>query len=357
MTAASCTRRWQVEAARDGRLVGADRGSFDRHLATCDECRAETKSIEALGEQLRTLAVPAPDQLATRRRRQRLLAEADRATLARSHESTPRLRFVFATLALTAVVLVAIFVRGKLARSHAPVAVVTAPSAVNEIAAVRASEGAKWSRQRDADLERITLAEGELAIDVRHTSGAGHVLVTLPDGELEDLGTRFVVTVKRGRTINVVVHEGLVVLRLDGRAAVRVAAGSAWSAPFEAPVTSACATVAALAPSPPSLVPKSTSAKAKIVAATPAPEASPQPNDFQTAMARLREGDNVAAAAAFASFVVSHPADARTEDAAYLRVVALERAGQHGAARGAALDYLARFPKGFRRREVEAIAP
>jgi len=357
MIAGSCTRLWQVEAARDGRLVGPDRASFERHLASCEECRAEMKSIESLGERLRALPAPVPDQLATRRRRQQLLAEADRAALAGSSETTSRKHLVWAAVVVAVAAIVVVSVRARSSRAPAPVPTGQAPSTPAEIAAVKPSQGAKWSRRRDADLERITLAEGELSIDVRHAGGTEHVLVTLPDGELEDLGTRFVVAVTRGRTTNVFVHEGLVVLRLDGRAPLRIVAGSSWSAPNEAPVPSACATIAMQPATPPNVVSPMTvpTTKPKPAASTVVPDLPA--NDFQSAMAHLRTGDNAAAAAAFAAFVSSHPTDGRTEDAAYLRVIALQRAGQHVDARSAAVDYLARFPKGFRRREVEAIAP
>jgi hypothetical protein len=44
------------------------------------------------------------------------------------------------------------------------------------------------------------------------------------------------------------------------------------------------------------------------------------------------------------------------EDIAYLQVIALMRDGRREEARLAAKNYLRRFPNGFRRVEVEAIA-
>jgi hypothetical protein len=356
----TCTRLWQVEAARDDRLVGADRASFERHLATCDECRAETRAIEAIADKLRALPAPIPDELATRRRRQQLLADADRAALDPSNDAPPRRSVALLVAALAAVAIAGVGARAYLVRSR-PTSAPPSPtstSTVRELAAVQSSPGAKWSRRMDGAVERIALTDGELAIDVRHATGSEHVLVSLPDGEVEDLGTRFVVAVRGGRASRVVVREGLVVLRLDGHAPVHIAAGSSWSALVEAPSTSACATVSAAEPAPP-IHPAAPPPFVASAPKTPTPSAAPDAAspEFQTAMAHLRAGDNATAAAAFAAFVASHPADARTEDAAYLRVVALQRAGHHTAARTAASDYLARFPKGFRRREVEAVAP
>jgi len=72
-------------------------------------------------------------------------------------------------------------------------------------------------------------------------------------------------------------------------------------------------------------------------------------------MATLNEGDNVGAAAAFASSLAKHPRDPRAEDAAYLRVIALRRSGDDGAMKRAGAEYLKRYPAGFRHAEVEVL--
>jgi len=73
-------------------------------------------------------------------------------------------------------------------------------------------------------------------------------------------------------------------------------------------------------------------------------------------MTALDGGDNRTAAARFASFVSTHPLDARCEDAAYIRVIALQRTGDAGAMKEAAAHYLRDYPNGFRRAEVAALA-
>ena len=72
-------------------------------------------------------------------------------------------------------------------------------------------------------------------------------------------------------------------------------------------------------------------------------------------MSALDSGDNVLAAARFARFLSSHPKDARCEDAAYLRVIALQRSGDVGSMKEAAAHYLTDYPNGFRRAEVAAV--
>jgi hypothetical protein len=59
---------------------------------------------------------------------------------------------------------------------------------------------------------------------------------------------------------------------------------------------------------------------------------------------------------AFASFLAKHPRDPRAEDAAYLRVIALQRTGDSESTRWAAQEYLRRYPEGFRRAEMGALA-
>lgn len=62
-------------------------------------------------------------------------------------------------------------------------------------------------------------------------------------------------------------------------------------------------------------------------------------------------GDNARAAALFAAFVAAQPRDARAEDAAYLRVIALQRAGKP-----VEMKRAAEYPGGFMRDEVEPLA-
>jgi TolA-binding protein len=78
--------------------------------------------------------------------------------------------------------------------------------------------------------------------------------------------------------------------------------------------------------------------------------------EFRAAMSAFDSGDHASAIALFGAFISAHPYDARAQDAAYLRVLALQRTGDTGATQRAARDYLARYPQGFRRSEVEALA-
>ena len=52
----------------------------------------------------------------------------------------------------------------------------------------------------------------------------------------------------------------------------------------------------------------------------------------------------------------SNPTDPRAEDAAYLTILALQRAGRRDDAAAAARRYLQHYPNGYRRAEVQKIA-
>lgn len=78
--------------------------------------------------------------------------------------------------------------------------------------------------------------------------------------------------------------------------------------------------------------------------------------DFRAAMSALDRGDNREAAGAFASFLTRHPRDPQAEDAAYLRVIALQRCGDNDGMKSAAEEYLHRYPTGFRRADVETLS-
>jgi outer membrane protein assembly factor BamD (BamD/ComL family) len=70
----------------------------------------------------------------------------------------------------------------------------------------------------------------------------------------------------------------------------------------------------------------------------------------------LDGGRNAAAATALRAFLARHGGDPRAEDASYLLALALQRTGDAVATRAAARDYLQRYPSGFRRSQIEALA-
>jgi hypothetical protein len=351
MSVTPCPRLFEAEAMHDGRLTGAERASFERHVTVCTACSREVQALEALAGSLR--AGPpdraVADELHVRRERTRLLAAFDSALLApgRSWSVGHRLLGVAAVAALV----VAVLVLPRVRRSADPPA--HASSAV-----VHADSTAVWAERRAGERENVVLERGALWIHVDHASAEGRLLVVLPDGELEDIGTTFMVSAEDGRTTRVAVQDGHVVLRLRGQAPIALGPGDTWT-PDPRPVASAPASVASpadLAPaarldrgerSTPSLRPSASRAS---------PPTSDPSVDFRAAMAELDVGNNPQAAAAFADFLEKHPRDPRSEDAAYLRVVALQRSGDSSGMKQAAVEYLRRYPAGFRLAEVEPLS-
>jgi FecR-like protein/putative zinc finger protein len=350
MTATPCPRLFEVEAMRDGRLTGAERASFERHVTVCPSCSREVKACEALAKSLRASPPDqtAADELRVRRERIRLLAAFDRALLAprRSWSMGPRVLWPVAVAALVFAILLFPRVRPAEAPTHASSPVVHADST------------AMWAERMVGNRENVVLERGALWIHVGHSSGEGRLLVVLPDGELEDIGTTFTVSADDGHTTRVAVEEGHVVLRLRGRAAIALGPGDTWI-PDPRPVASAWASAAPpAAPAPAAWLDRSErSAPSPRPSASLASPPAPDPSvDFRAAMAVLDVGDNHQAAAAFANFLEKHPRDARAEDAAYLRVIALQRSGDGAGMKQAVLEYLGRYPAGFRHAEVEHLS-
>ena len=352
MSATPCPRLFEAEATRDGRLTGAERTSFERHVAVCPACSREVQALAALAESLRA-SLPdhaAADQLHVRRERTRLLAAFDRTLLSPRWSWIVGHRLLLWSAAVAALVVTVHWLPRLQRPAEAPA---HASSAV-----IHADSTALWAERMVGDCDNVVLERGALWIHVDHSSGESRLLVVLPDGELEDIGTTFTVSADDGRTTRVAVQEGHVVLRLRGRMAIALGPGDTWI-PDRRPVASASASLAPAAdPVPTARLDRgeqSTSSPRASAALVPRPASDPSV-DFRAAMAALDVGDNHQAAAAFAKFLEKHPDDARAEDAAYLRVIALQRSGDTVGTKQAVLEYLRRYPEGFRHAEVEPLS-
>ena len=346
----TCPRLFEAEALRDGRLTGTEVARFQTHLGVCATCAHEVEAMQALAEALRPPAnLHAADQLHVRRERTRLLAAFDASLV-----PAPRARVwrpAFAALALLTVLTLA-FV---FSRSRAVPSVTTSLDPVK----VQADNATQWSRQTVNELETLTLQSGTLSIRVDHRLPHRRLLVILPDGELEDIGTTFTVSAAAARTTQVTVQEGSVALRLRELPALTLRAGDSWS-PAPEPVIAAPVSTPAPAPNARGTKPTSSTAPTPSVSA-PEPTAAvavaaDAAADFRVAMSSFTSGDNARAASLFATFLTQHPRDPRAEDAAYLRVLALQRAGNSPGIKQAASDYLTRYPHGFRHAEVEPLS-
>jgi hypothetical protein len=223
---------------------------------------------------------------------------------------------------------------------------------------------ARWVRERDGQTETIRLDDGRLSLKVHRGEGE-RVIVRVPDGEIEDRGTTFSVEVAHGRTERVSVEEGAIELRRAGSPTVTLSAGESWqrdaapvvSAVVAAPPSFESAPAASAAPSA-----SVTSADKKpprtvhVARATSGPAVERAPSELTSGFRALSEGRSDEAATLLGEAQRHAANDAGAEDAAYLRLVAVARGGDRDRARSLARAYLAKFPRGFRRAEVEALA-
>jgi len=76
MSRRRCARQWEAAAVEDGRFVGADRVSFERHRDTCRTCTEEVEALAALRRTMKTVGPAEWTALDVRRMRQALLREA-----------------------------------------------------------------------------------------------------------------------------------------------------------------------------------------------------------------------------------------------------------------------------------------
>jgi len=313
--AKTCPRLWEVEAAHVGRL---DRMAWARqreHQRTCSECGRLARSLTDLKEALAEL-VPPSDELSLRRLRQATLQRATAEQHKRPTRFVVRLR---PRAIVTALVLAASAWGAWIAAHSSRAPLVEVTSRV---------EPSTWSRHHSPKLERVVLREGVFSLNVRRNPRDPRVVVEIPEGEIEDVGTTFAVTVHDGQTTRIAVTQGAVLLRRTGLPALKLLAGSVWQ-----PV-----------PQPEVLPPTA----AHVPETTPAaPETTPAPHVHRSVTRRLQPSAAVVPPPPSAA---STPAD---EDACYLEFVQLVHEQQREEAARVGRDYLQRFPSGFRRPDVE----
>jgi hypothetical protein len=308
---AGCPKLWQVEALRDHKLTGKLQIEASNHIEDCATCKQESLALALLQHQLQA-GVPL-DALALRRLRV--------ATLTRANEQLHRDRPAR----------VAWLVWVKLAAPICALVIVLAAwlrwrqSTVHPNIQLRASNDAVWTRNSKPGIEYVDLVDGMLDLAVARSARDPRLIVRVPDGEVEDMGTEFRVRVSGGQTREVGVESGSIVFRRTNGDAIFLSAGSTWRTTEDAPPLPAA---------PPSLTPPSVAPSG-----VPPARASATTTIFRRPkQAPLPEP--------------SPESGATDEDLAFLRIVALLHDGRDAEARLAARDYLRRYPDGFRRVEV-----
>jgi len=344
MTARECSRLWQIDAYREGRLGAKDEESLERHLRACEACSAKMESDEGLRARMLALGAEEPNELALHRLRARVLRDAANGVPAPSSAWRGAAALVALTAACAMVLALVMHHRElgtpRLAASPARSEASPPPPAEPFAGTVVGEADARWWQRREQRQERVELDEGTVHVHVRPQQAGERFLVVMPDGEVEVRGTTFDVTVRGGETTRVRVESGVVDLRLRTRAGVRLLDGDVWTAP---PVVSDSPPKASPPPAPPRVRP-----------------ASPVGVDdgassYAAAMQRLRDGRYEEAAAAFHGYVTAWPLSSQAEDASFLEAVALARAGRLDAAGLAAEHHLASFPRSFHAKEAAVL--
>jgi ferric-dicitrate binding protein FerR (iron transport regulator) len=369
-----CPHTVSVELLEDGRLAQDDAKALGAHVVTCESCTIERARLTRLRTALRALPEPETSAFRVAAGKQRLLTTA--AERERRVGIGGRRWLAVVAFGLTAAAAGAAFKLGGFELgSHAGHLAASTPANQSELdVRITPSPGADWSRLRTAANETVTLREGELTLAVvRH--GAARFVVVLPDGELEDEGTVFRVRVDSGRTRVVSVSEGRVVLRLRAAAPRHLTAGETFEVADDEARAPATATAAAenAVPAPvgaqthgdrdergahdehAARIATAASGVKSSRDASPArePECPGAPR-FEDCVGTFKRGEYAAAAAQLAEY--ARLCGRHAEDASYLEMVALARAGRASEAKAQAKAYLARFPNGFRRKEAAELA-
>jgi hypothetical protein len=196
------------------------------HAKECEVCTSELAVLKKRRE-FRD-AFPVLSSIADESRRAPTpAANPNRANLAASR------RHLFVMLAALVVIILYVTRRGPFRPPSRPI---EGPSTSKPPKfQISNLENALFESKVEGETVRSTLTRGIAAFHVEPLRERQRFLLGLPDGDLEVRGTRFVVTIERGKTELVDVAEGAVALRLHGREEMLLTAGQRWPAASDRP--------------------------------------------------------------------------------------------------------------------------
>lgn len=344
MKRAACSRAWEAEAVENRRMDGRTRASFERHATMCEVCSRERAALRRLTVIVASMSVLVATELERKRGRAALLREAHLCTVAEPR-SGRGWQAAFVGLAVT-VLAIGWAYRGARFDAGASGGVVS-----GRLVQVEPTGVADWSVDNEIAPTRMILRDGTVSLHVSKLDDSHRFVVSMPDGEIEVRGTRFVVVVRDSQTRRVDVTEGIVSLRLEGQAEIVLPAGETWN------LTEAPAFVASADPLP--RIPDAPAAGVRAdVVHTARPRVPPVPSPsagslFASAMSAYDAGDLERAEVLLVEFAEHFPRDARCEDAAMIGIIIRDKHGDRSGARQRAHQYLAKYPGGLHQDEVE----
>jgi ferric-dicitrate binding protein FerR (iron transport regulator) len=374
MTSRPCPMADLVEARRDGRLRDRELASLERHIAGCASCRAAEQQLAQMAAYVREPLPGDLTQLEHQRGRLALLRAAVRPAprAPRWHVAVAPAAALLGIAALVAVAAARSPGPAPLAmhvpRPALPPAVDSREAAARPGTTIRASRGARFDRSSQGGLERVDLIEGALDLQVDPLEPGQRFIVATDDAEVEVRGTVFHVEAHEGALASVSVTEGKVAVRHRDQTTLLLP-GEAW------PPSSAPPSALPPAPGPASPPVAALGRRARPGAArgghapdtdagfgggaSSAPEESGRSEAsraFADGMSLIEHGEDAAAAEKLEAFRAAHPRDPRAEDAAFLAIVSLQRAGRTAEAKAAAARFLDRYPASPRAAAVKAMA-
>lgn len=299
MTSQPCPQLNLVEALHDGRLGPNEQASCERHMRTCAVCTARQHALREIRDAVRS-AVAEPTQLEHQRARLALL----RAAVAPPRRAAPRRQWLLAA------------------------GLLFAASAMAGVAAWQTFSPPRQTNPASIAAPAVDVAEPDAPKAAHRRQEAPHAPVPVPEEP--------------------VVAQDVTPATVEAPAA-EIAAKPHRAANKHHAKRARPHSDASGAAKPHTVGVEST-------AAAEPPNTSPASADFAAAMAALGGRDFSVAASRFKSFAASYPNDPRSDEASYLTVIALQRAGRVEDAQTAAQRYLRDHPHGARRGQAMKIA-
>jgi hypothetical protein len=205
---------------------------------------------------------------------------------------------------------------------------------------------ARWSEQEDAERYHVRLDAGTIRLASKGKATENRLVVDVPDGYIQDRGTRFTVTVEFQKTQRIAVEQGAIVFSRSDGSLVFMSEGQTWQREGKGQTAES-----------PFAQQEQKTAAPRVVNAPIQPLAIQIPRENRRAPSeRVHLTQNHQGEIAPAPSTTLARQTGSEEDIAYLKILKLLSESRREEARIAAQEYLQHFPTGFRKLEVERIA-